>query len=472
MSEKKRKRASHDTNDRPAKKIAGGQQVAAEMVKVSVLPEEDEWAPIVASTPGLSFPSDLPLKTYERRRGNDTPSTGKSQITSSEHLLHTSAHSKIDYIAREEEGNGKDGLLSHYLGVYDPQSGQLQLVRVRKLVLRSSLRSIPTGKEKAAKPPSVSNLSLDLALSLLMLTEFQGLSARNALGLTFGTKKSQRAIEALTKNAISPSKKGRGAEGQTQPAFDPIASAVISSMADTSSIPTRDELQAAADESKPRPQPNLDAKKPADVYPIERLVGHGMLPQMTIKEWQDAIESGEEILTKSRFVSHRIQHVVSGGNVRKLKTLKYLLLLLEWYGALQSPTKGGGRKLLHPEKLRNGLSGWSSSLVDGVTHRFAGGGRVVTRWHLDNLITHICALAVTVDDFTSDVYDLTQDLKLEMKDMRKYFREIGCQMGPPTEGEMKRLGVGKVEGKGRMIARLRLPLELPKMRVVRAKKRR
>lgn len=113
----------------------------------------------------LSFSSDLPLKTYKRRRGDDTSSTGKSQIISSEHLLHTSAHSKIDYIAREEEGDGNGGLLSHYLGVYDPQSGQLQLVRARKLVLRSSLRSIPTEKEKTPRPTSVSNLSWGTWLS-------------------------------------------------------------------------------------------------------------------------------------------------------------------------------------------------------------------------------------------------------------------------------------------------------------------
>ncbi|KAL8825583.1 MAG: hypothetical protein Q9170_007739, partial [Blastenia crenularia] len=420
MSEKKRKRISHDAIDRPQKKTATA-QVAAEVVKVSLLPEEDEWVPIVASTPGLSFPSDLPLKPYRRAQSNDTPSTGISHVTNSEHLLHTSAHSKIDYIAREEEGGGADSLLNHYLGVYDPQSGQLQLVQARRLVLRSSPRSAPT-EEKATQ-----------------FTDYR--STRNALGLAFGTKKSQKAIENLTKNAISPSKPGSTTPGQSRPALDPIASAVVSSMAATSSsMPTREELQAAADESKPRPKPNLNAESPAEVYPVESLVEHGVLAQMTIKEWQDAVEKGEEILTKSRFVSNRIQRVVSSGDIRRLKTLKYLLLLLEWYATLHSPTKTGGRKLPSTEKLHMVLCSWSSSLVDGVSHKFANGANEVTRWHLDYIITHVCALTITVDGFSTDAHDLMQDLRLEVKDARKYFKEIGCAVGGMTEAEMKREG--------------------------------
>lgn len=94
------------------------------------------------------------MKPYKRRRNGGKSNVGKTYITSSEHLLHTSAHSKIDYIAREEEG-GSDSLLSHYLGVYDPESGQLQLVRARKLVLRGKVRPIESTEEIATKPENV-----------------------------------------------------------------------------------------------------------------------------------------------------------------------------------------------------------------------------------------------------------------------------------------------------------------------------
>ncbi|KAI4140831.1 MAG: hypothetical protein L6R39_005638, partial [Caloplaca ligustica] len=405
MSEKKRKREGDDVGPRSEKRIATG-QTQVDSVKVSLIPEENEWAPVVGMTisniPGLSWPPNVPLKPYKKSRKNHASITGKTPLSASEHLLHTCAHPKIDYIAREEEGAAPNGSLNHYLGVYDPKSGQLQLVRARKLVLRSTVRPVPPSRGESLKRDNVSRRPVPInplfPSRQATLNQIQGLSARNELGLTFGTKKSQRAIESLTKNAISPSKP-RSLPGQpTRSTIDPTASAVLSSM--SSSAPTREELQASVDESKPRPRPNLSADTPADVYPLEQLLGQGTLRQMTVKEWQDAIEAGEEILTKSRFVSHRVQAIVKSGDVRRLKTLKYLLLLLEWYNALQPARgKGGaGRQVPPPEKLQRELTGWSSLLVESVAQRFAEeGGRTLTRWHLDNLITHVCALAVTID---------------------------------------------------------------------------
>lgn len=274
----------------------------------------------------------------------------------------------------------------------------------------------------------------------------------------------------MTKNAISPLKPGRSAPGSSQSTLDPVASAVVSSMAaTTSSMPTREDLQATADESKPRPQPQLTAERPADVYPMDQLVGKGILRQMTVKEWQDAVEGGEDILTKSRFVSHRIQNIVSSGDIRKIKTLKYMLLLLEWHGQLLATAKGGGRKIPERERLFEKLGSWGSELVKHVNNRFAEGGRTVSRWQLDKLITYICALAITIDDFTTDVYDLKEDLRLEDKDIRKYFKEIGARVRLPSEHERERMKIGKAEASAHRLAKLRLPLEFPKIRVLAAK---
>ncbi|KAL8967076.1 MAG: hypothetical protein Q9183_003080 [Haloplaca sp. 2 TL-2023] len=473
MPEKKRKRTSQDAGSRPSKKIAT-EGVGSEVVKVSFPPIDDEWVPIVgrtfyrslllmcrstivadlvlpASTPGVTFPSKLSMKAYRKPRNTQTSSVGKSAITTSEHLLHSSAHPRVDYVAREEEGaGGVEGLLKHYIGVFDEQAGKLELVRVRPMVVRGHVRVTDEDEGPATKPST-------------------GLSARSTLGLEFGNKKSQRAIQSLTKNAISPMKPGRPVPGSSESTMDPVASAVVSSMAAaTSSMPTREDLQAAADESKPRPQPNLSAETPADVYPIDQLVGQGTVRQLTVQEWQDAVEGEEDILTKSRFVSHRIQAVVTSGDIRRIKVLKYLLLLLDWHGALLAGPKGRGRKVLQSEKLQEKLSPWGSELVKQVTHRFAGDGSTVNRWQLDNLITHICALAITIDDFTTDVYDLREDLKLENKDIRTYFREIGAKVGPPSDAERAKMKIGKAEASSHQLAKLRLPLEFPKMRVVTA----
>lgn len=111
---------------------------------------------VPANTPGLSFPPDISLKPYRRARKSHAPSTGKSLVSMSEHLLHTSAHPKIDYLGKEEERGGSDSLLNHYLGVYDPESGQLQLVRARKLVLRGSVRPALASVQNTPKQENVS----------------------------------------------------------------------------------------------------------------------------------------------------------------------------------------------------------------------------------------------------------------------------------------------------------------------------
>ncbi|KAL8894320.1 MAG: hypothetical protein Q9192_004418 [Flavoplaca navasiana] len=456
MPEKKRKRHDHETNGWPSKRSAT-ERLPADNVKVSMIPDENEWVPVVASTPGLSFPPDLTLKAYTKPRRLDTSSTGKSPVTTSEHLLHTSAHPRIDYTGREEEGGGTDGVLSHYIGVFDPQSGDLQLMRARKLVLRGSPRSNPTEVEQEAKAAD-------------------NLAARSALGLTFGTKKSKRAIQNMTKNAISPSKKKIPADDGSQPSLDPVAAAVISSMAMAApTVTSREDLQAAIDENKPRPNPNLDAEAPMDVYPIDQLVGPGILRQLAVKDWQDAVEQKEEILTKSRFVSHRIQRVVAEGDVRKIKTMRYLLLLIEWHNLLTPGSKNRGLRIPDRAQLREKLGKWGSELVDSVSRRFApDDDRTLNKWHLDNLITHICALCITVEpeNFLTDIYDIREDLKLDTKDMRKYFKETGCRVAAPTEKERAKWGLAKAEATSHQVAKLRLPLEFPKMRVVQQPKRR
>lgn len=39
----------------------------------------------------------------------------------------------------------------------------------------------------------------------------------------------------------------------------------------------------------------------------------------------------------------------------------------------------------------------------------------LTRWHIDNLIAHVAAAALIVDNYEVDVFDLREDLRLETK---------------------------------------------------------
>ena len=239
--------------------------------------------------------------------------------------------------------------------------------------------------------------------------------------------------------------------------------------ASTGSMPTREEMQKVVDEGKPRPTPHLDAEKPADVYPLEELVGIGNLRLLAVKDWQVKVEAEEDIETKSRFVSSRLRHIVQIGDVKKLKTLRYLLLLLDWFRCLKSEPKGA-KKVPKKEELKTAISGISSELLDGLGKRFAQ-GHELNKWHIDNLITHICALALTIDNFATDISDLCHDLRLEIKDTSKYFHEIGCKVALPTEIERAKMKLTKAEATMHKMAKLKLPLEFPKNRMMVPKRR-
>jgi len=385
------------------------------------------------------------MKTYTKT----LPSTSRPSPPGTELLLHSSAHPKLDYTARQETSNGSENHLKHYIGVYDPSTGQLQLVPARKLVILSTLRSaaIASSQKEEEDAPNT-------------------LSARSTLGLAFGTKKSQKAIRALTANAIqaSPSKSKTQNTPDEGATLDPLVSAVVSSMPATSSMPTREEMQAEIDENKPRPKANPDAETPADVYPIEELVGGvNVLRTIGVKEWMDKVKAGQDIQTKSMFVARRLNAEVQGGNVKRVKTLKYLLLLVEWFKSLKNVGKAGLR-VPKMEDMGSLVEGWGSDMVAGVGRRFAEGSQL-NKWHIDNLTTHILALALAFDDCTSDTHDIQNDLRLEVKDVSKYHAELGAVTAAPTETERGVLGISKAEAGNHRIARLRLPLVFPKMRV-------
>ena len=342
-------------------------------------------------------------------------------------MLHSSNHPKLDYVAQETETENGDTFLNHYVGVYDPSQDTLQLVPARKVIIRSTVKTIaptsPVTDEEEENDTSVPN----------------NVSARNTLGLTFGTKKSQKAIRSLTENDIIPTRPGA--------ALDPLASAVMDSMAaSTADMPSPEAIQAEAVSNKPIPKPNFEAETPAEVYTLDDLVGMQTLRSMQVKEWIDKENDGEEVITRSRFVSARIARMVKAEEVKELKALKYLLLLIEWYLALKKVGQNSSATLEVPKKEQweTVLPGWNNAAIAAVERRFTERGNllvlllsplcyssrqwgmeitdtrllhysVLNRWHTNLLLTHILALALVIDDCNVDVHDIREDLHLDNK---------------------------------------------------------
>ncbi len=239
----------------------------------------------------------------------------------------------------------------------------------------------------------------------------------------------------------------------------------------TFSMPTRDEMQAEIDEGKPRPKPNMEASTVAEVYPLEQLVGgETVLAGMGVKDWIDTIKAGGDVQIKSRFVARRLRAIVESGHVKQVKALRYLLLLIEWFTGLK-PGPKSARKVPKLEEMGPLVGIYGSETVLNLARRFADGFQL-NKWHIDNIITHILAIAISLHNFAMDTHDIREDLKLEAKEVRNYFVELGCTISLPTEAERGALKITKAEGSSHRIAKLKLPLVFPKMRIPITPKRR
>lgn len=192
--------------------------------------------------------------------------------------------------------------------------------------------------------------------------------------MTFGTKKAKKAISSLSENAITRDRARDASPGAAKRALkaNPSARAVLESMATSASnAPTKDDLQSSIDDAKPRPKHNAQATKPDEVYEVRSIVGDELMKDLRVKPWVDAVEANEEVTTKSRYVSNRLRALCQDDEIVRLKVLRYMLLLLEFFNALKT-VRGGGRKLPDKGELEKAM-GVEKHVVDTIRKRFADG---------------------------------------------------------------------------------------------------
>jgi len=289
---------------------------------------------------------------------------------------------------------------------------------------------------------------------------------RNNLGQTFGTKKAKKAIASFTENAISPAVSARLQANGKALKLDSAAKAMISNIAEaTAGMASREELAAAADAAKPRPIPNITATEVKDVYTTEVLIGDGIMALIPVKGWVDTLKAKKEVITNSRYVSHRIAKMAT--NIEKLKILRYILMILE----ILRVSKGSRGTLIIPRRddLKAAVGDMPESILDNFKRRFTDSG-TITKFKLDLVTTHLCAMACLVENYEVDVWDLKEDLRLETKQISQYFQEIGARVVAFPEAERKRMGLERAAAAQRRIAKLKLPLEFPKVAFARARK--
>ncbi|KAK3904382.1 RNA polymerase I associated factor, A49-like protein [Staphylotrichum tortipilum] len=430
-SMKKRRRPEEETPQSAKKKVVFQQQPGvAPSFSVTKVHTSQACPPIIGLTPGISLPDSFPFDVYDK----DEEPTAKrrksaSQPQPSEMALHSSAHKTIDYSAREERWKSVDTVLNHFLAIIDPQSGEVEIVQAKKMVVRGTVRS----KQAPAEAMEVKKGKQTHS------------EARMELGEAFGTKKSKKALQAVAENAmLAESSRGKLREDDRE---------LVNTIKDASQhMATQEELQAAMDQGRSVPRGNYDAEEIQDVYVPSEIIGAEVLNAIPVLDWQEKVEKLEAVQVPARFVANRIVRLAGDESVQKLKLLRYLLWVIIMFSTARVGKERGTKSIARREQLREALAPAPEVVIENIRRKFSDNG-VMRKAHIDLLITHCCVFACIIDDFELNTLDLREDLKIEQKQLNLYFQEIGARIKQSKAGD-----------KVNHIAKLALPLVLPKMR--------
>ncbi|KAF4783726.1 A49-like RNA polymerase I associated factor [Colletotrichum scovillei] len=399
--------------------------------------------PVLASSPGFRLAKGVQFNPYVKQDASSVKRRSKTPAVSQDLVLHSNTHQTMDYTAREDGISDSQQALKHYVGIYDPETGKLQVVEAKKMVVRGVARAKHASEEAMTAPADYQSF-YDL---------------KKDLGQTFGTKKAKKAIESVALNAIAPGKSRDSAPEK----LDTAAKAILQEIGGvTATMASREQLQAVVDEAKPVPRPNLEAEAIQDVYDPDEFIGREILAAIPVKDWIDPAKKGEEILCYSRHVAGRVKKIADSGNVTKMRLLRYFYFLFTFY-TMATPGKQRGTKRIPPrDKLKERMEPAPQVVIEHIRRKFSDGGEM-RKFHMDLLITHCCAVACIIDNFEVETSKLREDLRLDQKDMNNYFFEIGAKV---RQGASKEKGV-----KAPHVAKLALPLNFPKLRSVAPKRR-
>ncbi|KAI0552071.1 RNA polymerase I associated factor, A49-like protein [Xylaria curta] len=437
--EKKRKR-EQDGAVQPKKKVAvqtASEAPQSNTIKVASVQLGSSCPPVIATHPGLCLPSSVKFQAYSKAAPSKPKRKhSKHAAPSSSLLLHSSSHSKLDYTAKEEGPGGRESHLKHYIGVFDPATGKLSVVEAKKMAVRGVVRS---------QQPKEEDVESRIASKNMM-------ELRNDLGQAFGTKKAKKALAAITENAIIDNDRKTDKLAASSQAMITAIGEVTHTMA------SKEDLQAAADAAKPVPPGNFEAREIQDVYTPQGLIGGELLNAIPIKDWQDAVKKGANKMLTSAFIASRLNPIGEGpDSAVRLKALRYLEFLIKF----SKLVKGRTPRIPPPDKLRQLLQPAPEPVIQSIRRKFSS-NQLIDKFHRDLLYTYCCALAAILSNFEFETSKIRYDLGLDDKQFGQYFREIGGRIKKATGAE---------KGTQVQMAVLSLPLEFPKVRYQRQKKR-
>jgi len=237
----------------------------------------------------------------------------------------------------------------------------------------------------------------------------------------------------------------------------------------TENLPTQEKLEDSTNAARLIPAFNADAKSPEEIYPLHNIIPelewaamNSLLPKL--KNASDD-RARERALPHARsdWLRHHLMLAYSSPKPKSkiAKMLIYASVMFTFLGIVK-------RAVPDRTALLERLAPAPEVVVDGLLARFTETprGSTTARMTSDNetnLLTHLFALCLRVDEYATDAKLIATDLKMSSTKVNTLFRSLGCTIGKLSSQDLKRLGLPDSAG-GEKRAILKVPLTFPKPR--------
>jgi len=408
-------------------------------LKVASTQDESQVGPVLASFPALQPPSSTPFKCYLKRDQVES-----NQPFSEIDSIIVGETSTMEFVSGGESKGASAGC-SYLVGIYSKKTKTTTLTPAPLHLLTHQVKSLKNLQPIASSQPDPSQRNL----------------LRNKLGETFGTKKAKAAIKAFERNKVDL----ETMKGVTDHLQERVGE-------NTSSLPSRAEVEAMGDANRLIPPFNKQAHTPDEVYAL-----HDLIPLQEFNAIQTSTLKGltsdkdrffQLPYSRSDWVQKHMKLLFSTPKVKNsdLKIMFYISTLLSFHFHAKS--------VKDKKVLQDKMDKVPSVIVDGLLARFTETARdsteaCVTSQYSNLLLTYIFALCLRIDDYATGIEIIASDLRMPIGTVETLFKQLGCKITTLNEIELRRLGRPDSDGKKRH-AVLKVPLEFPAPRVKRSKR--
>lgn len=343
----------------------------------------------------------------------------------------------IKYESRTNNEDEND----YYIGIYDIKSQKLKFILVPFFFLRLKT------KEKR-KFSSLENKK-----------DQKELSQRAILSEAFGNKKVKTKLSNIEKNKID---------------FNELENDKISIMesVNESSVfnHTKEEELKKVDNTRPVPQPNLNASKVEDIYPLENIINSSEFFLLDIDKIRS--ESGDTSYEKL-FPFYKDGYILKNlqknclENDKKKKQFQLLYYASLLYGIYEN------RRIKKKTSLANMLNNKTpKELIFLTLSKFSisqdtsadasnSSDFVIDPFNEDKLLCFLFTILFHLNNFVLELQPLAYELSLKPTKLLSLLRAMGSVVKPATSVQLKALNIVNHLSSSYKIATLKIPFKLP-----------